>query len=236
MKLTLLGVNGPFPSAGGACSSYLLETDTTKILMDCGSGALAQLLKHVDLADIDAIIISHWHADHVSDMLVMRYLLDSTRWEESISVYAPVLPEPYKLLLNSTKYTFIHVDEPFTIGDVDISFIHVRHPITARAVKVTKNGRSICYTGDTNTCDGLDAFIDQCDILLCDTGVMHSAWSEKSPHLSAKLVGELALKANVKQLICTHINPRIDATKLLNEASVAFPNAKLARIDDYYYV
>ena len=46
LKLTILGCYGPYPKAGGACSGYLLEDETTKILIDCGNGVLSRLFLH----------------------------------------------------------------------------------------------------------------------------------------------------------------------------------------------
>ena len=68
MKLTVLGNNGPFPSAGGACSGYLLTNGQTKILIDCGNGTLSNLQKITGLESLDAIIMTHLNSDHSSDM------------------------------------------------------------------------------------------------------------------------------------------------------------------------
>lgn len=73
MKLTVLGNNGPFPSPGGACSGYLLEEDSTKILIDCGNGVLSNLQKICPFEDLSAIILTHLHSDHISDLMVLRY-------------------------------------------------------------------------------------------------------------------------------------------------------------------
>ena len=73
MKLTVLGNNGPFPAAGGACSGYLVIEGDKKILIDCGNGVLANLQKFIKLEEIDAVILTHLHSDHMSDMMVLRY-------------------------------------------------------------------------------------------------------------------------------------------------------------------
>lgn len=76
MKLTVVGCSGSFPSAGSACSSYLVEADGFRLLLDMGNGALGELQRHVGLYDLDAIFLSHLHADHCIDMcayFVVRY-------------------------------------------------------------------------------------------------------------------------------------------------------------------
>jgi ribonuclease BN (tRNA processing enzyme) len=75
MKLTILGNNGPFPGAGGACSGYLLSNEKCNILLDCGNGVLSNLQKLIPLKMLDAIILTHLHSDHISDMMVLRYAI-----------------------------------------------------------------------------------------------------------------------------------------------------------------
>ena len=75
MRLTILGNNGPFPAPGGACSGYLVESDSgeTRILLDCGTGVLAHLTQLTPDIHLDAVVLSHLHYDHMSDMLPMHY-------------------------------------------------------------------------------------------------------------------------------------------------------------------
>ena len=76
MKLTVIGNYGPYPrKSGTSCSCYLIEDKGVKILLDFGSGAIANLQSVVDIKDIDYIFISHLHYDHTSDLLPLRYLL-----------------------------------------------------------------------------------------------------------------------------------------------------------------
>ena len=101
MKLTILGNNGPYPCAGGACSGYLLSSDSgrTKLLIDCGTGTLANLSKHLAWDALDAVILSHLHFDHMSDMLPMQYALQFHSRAEALPVYAPLTPAPVRALL-----------------------------------------------------------------------------------------------------------------------------------------
>ena len=87
MKLTVLGCNGPYPEPGGACSGYLLENGATRVLIDCGTGVLARLTAIMPPEKLDAVILSHLHYDHMSDMLPMIYKLQGTG--KKLPVYAP---------------------------------------------------------------------------------------------------------------------------------------------------
>ena len=90
MRLTILGNNGPYPAAGGACSSYLLESDSgsTAILVDCGAGALARLEERLPIERLDAVVLSHLHYDHMSDMLPLHYALQFRPRARALDVYA----------------------------------------------------------------------------------------------------------------------------------------------------
>ena len=73
MKMTVVGFWGGFPEAGEATSGYLFEHDGFRLLVDCGSGVLAQLQKYITPSDIDAVVLSHYHHDHVADIGVLQY-------------------------------------------------------------------------------------------------------------------------------------------------------------------
>ena len=79
MKLTVLGCNGPYPAAGGACSGYLLEAENTRVLLDCGTGVLAALPARMAPEELDAVVLSHLHYDHMSDMLPLIYRMQGKK-------------------------------------------------------------------------------------------------------------------------------------------------------------
>ena len=128
MKLTILGCNGPYPAAGGACSGYLLESDSgdTCILIDCGTGALANLMASGALDRLDAVVLSHLHYDHMSDMLPMQYALQFDPRPTPLPVYAPEAPEAVRALLECPCYD-LWPAEDFTVGEMlyfDLAFFN----------------------------------------------------------------------------------------------------------------
>ncbi|MBL7493599.1 MBL fold metallo-hydrolase [Frankia sp. AgB1.9] len=71
MRLTVLGCRQGMPADGQASSSYMVSTGSARILLDCGPGAATALSSIAHPSDLDAIIISHLHADHCYDLLTL---------------------------------------------------------------------------------------------------------------------------------------------------------------------
>ena len=88
MKLTTLGCWGAYPYKDGGTTSYLVTSeDGFQLLMDCGSRAVTELEKEISPLDLDAVIISHYHPDHVADLGVLRHyfqLYPKHLWEPKI--------------------------------------------------------------------------------------------------------------------------------------------------------
>jgi len=75
MRLTVLGKSPSWQDADGACSGYLIEEDGTTILLDCGNGVFSKLRRYCDYINVDAVLISHLHADHFLDLVPFSYAL-----------------------------------------------------------------------------------------------------------------------------------------------------------------
>lgn len=233
MKLTILGNNGPYPCAGGACSSYLLSSDTTHVLIDCGSGALANLPRHIAFDNLDAVILSHLHYDHMGDMLPMQYALQFHPRCSALPVYAPDSPAPVRALLDVPCYALKPMQD-IQIGDIRFAFFPVRHPVKSFALRAECEGRVFVYTGDTNTIADLEAFARNADVLLADAGLNSEHWKEAAPHLDPEHCAQLAVQANAKRLLLTHLNPRYTSAQLEDEAHALRPDAVFVCIGESY--
>jgi len=76
MKLTVLGKSPAWTDAGGACSGYLVESDDGRaLLLDCGNGVFGKLRERRDYRDVEAVVVSHLHADHLLDLVPFAYAL-----------------------------------------------------------------------------------------------------------------------------------------------------------------
>ena len=225
MKLTVLGCNGPYPAAGGACSGYLLEAGDTRVLLDCGTGVLAALTAIMPPESLDAIVLSHLHYDHMSDMLPLIYRMQG---KKRLPVYAPLEPAPVRALLEGA-FDLRDIAGDGRVGEIAFTALPVRHPVPCCAVRYAAEGKALCYTGDTNTCPELTSFAAGCDVLLADGCFTDALWAENKPHLSARLAARLAREAGAKACVITHFTPGCDEKALLAEAREEYPEAVLAR-------
>lgn len=235
MKLTILGNNGPYPNNGGACSGYLLSSDSgnTNIIIDFGTGSLAQLPKHIQYEKIDAIMLSHLHFDHMSDMLPLQYALQFHPTNAPVPVYAPKAPEAVRTLLTAPCYDLKDMAD-VTIGEMNIHVFPARHPVPVFAFRIECDGKIFGYTGDSNTIEGMAVFMKNCDLLLADAGLSREHWSEKAPHYSAEECGKLAADAHANRLLLTHLNPRYTENELVAEARECFANVEFTMIGSRY--
>lgn len=239
MRLTILGNNGPFPAPGGATSGYLLSSGEIRICFDLGSGTLSRLTALMPPEDLDALVLSHWHYDHCADVLPLIFRLEACA-EQPLHVYAPVDENSLvrKAVQACSKIVLHDVapgDSPLIAG-LQVSIHAARHPVPAVMYRVEGEGKAFCYTGDTNTVEGLREFADHADFLLADGLFTDAAWTEGKPHLSARHVAELAEAACVRRFVITHLNPTIDPATLLKEARSVRLDAALTAIGDVYEV
>lgn len=241
MRLTILGMNGPFPAADGATSGYLLTCGDASIALDLGCGVLPRLTALTAPEALDALILTHWHYDHCADVLPLLYRLEArSAGSAPLHLYAPVDETSLvRKAVQGCKAVVLHDVRPgdaFTVGDVRIEAFAARHPVPALMLRMTHAGRTLCYTGDTNTTSGLADFARQADLLLADGLFPASAWAESKPHLSAALAAQLAAEASVRRLVITHLNPAMDPETLLREARAIRQDAVLAAMGDTYTI
>ncbi|MFC9425346.1 MULTISPECIES: MBL fold metallo-hydrolase [unclassified Streptomyces] len=233
MKLTVVGCSGSFPSAGSACSSYLVEADDFRLLLDLGNGALGELQRHCGLYDLDAIFLSHLHADHCIDMcgyFVARYYRFDGGRCDAIPVYGPEGTEQ--------RLTTAYADTPsdkamsevfdfhtlkpgsgsFDIGPFSVRTEKVAHPVDTFAIRVEHEGRSLTYSGDTGVCDPLVELAEDTDLFLCEAAFTYGKEDVEGLHLNGREAGAHAARARARRLVLTHVPPWTDGDRNLADA------------------
>ncbi len=237
MRLTILGMNGPFPAPGGATSGYFLSAGAASIALDLGCGSLARLTALTPPEELTALLLTHWHYDHCSDVLPLLYRLEACA-REPLHIYAPADEKsPVRQAVQACKKVVLHDVQPgeaFSVGGVQVQTYAARHPVPAVMYRITQDGKTFCYTGDTNTIDGLTDFAREADFLLADGLFTSDTWAEGKPHLSAAHVAKLAKDAQARRFVITHLNPALDPQTLLREARAIRIDAALAECGGTY--
>jgi ribonuclease BN (tRNA processing enzyme) len=233
VRLTVLGCAGTFPGPSSPCSGYLVEHDGFHLVVDLGAGALGELQRHIGLLDVDAVYVSHLHADHCIDLVAYSY---ARRYHPDGA--APVLPVygptgTAKRILDSYEEPPSHgLQEVFDfrevgpgrreIGPFTVTSKQVNHPIECHGLRLEAGGRSLAYSGDTGQSPDLVALAHDCDLFLCEASWAHSPRHPSGIHLSGREAGEHAEKARAGRLVLTHLVAWADAAQILREASAAF--------------
>lgn len=213
------------------------------VLIGCGSGVLSNLFRHIPVESLDAVILTHLHHDHISDIQVLRYAIDlSRRYDRpvhQIPVFAPATPEHLATSLQSDGNLIVgqisHGTELNMFGTL-VRFHAMEHPVETYGVSFEKNGRKIAYTGDSIPCDNLKTLLQGADLAVMDAGSLERFRRPVMMHLTAAECAAYAAEANVKRLVLSHLLPLFDEQEILDEARTAYPDALLARIGDTYTI
>ncbi len=234
MQLTILGNNGPFQSAGGACSGYLITEGDTRILIDCGNGVLGNLLKFTRFEELDAIILTHLHSDHISDMLVLKYAVEikinKGMMNKPIKIYLPDEPlEEFKRFDVKGVFDVQTISESLMLqfGDLKINFKQMKHPVKCFGISVSNGTRRFVFSGDTSWTEDIIEFAENCDMLMLDSGLLaDQKTNENVPHLTSRECGIIAKQARVKRLLLTHFWPETAIGEYVKEARENFKDTE----------
>ncbi|MDO9536435.1 MAG: MBL fold metallo-hydrolase [Bacillota bacterium] len=245
MKLIILGSYGPYPPAGGACSGYLLEHMGFYVLLDCGNGVLSRLQQFISPNKLSAIIVSHLHSDHISDLFILRYALqlelEQGVRDSPLQLISPDQPSdeyfrlPYK---NVYQLETITEKERFTIGPFQFSFLKTIHPVCCYAIAVFVEGiKILVYSSDTEYFPELADFARGVPMFLCEANFLTEDLQKGARnHLSAFQAACLARDAGAEKLLLTHLPPFRNPQSYLDEALIAFKQVKTAEEGKVYFI
>jgi len=249
MRLTVLGKSPSWQDAGGACSGYLIEDGETAVLVDCGNGVFAKLRERIDYVDVDAVVVSHLHADHFLDLVPFAYALTYAPRQQPVPVppwpgtdtparprlIAP--PGAHGTLrrvvgswgnedLIETAFELEEYEEASrpAVGPLRFEFRSVPHFTETFAIRIasTNGGGKLAYGADSRPSDDLCRFVTGADLLLIEATLPRPERTGVRGHLTPAEAGEHAREAGVKRVVITHISDELDATWARTEASRAF--------------
>lgn len=229
MKLTIVGFWGGYPKANEASSGYLLEHNGFKLLLDCGSGVLSKLQNFLMPEELDGVILSHYHADHIADIGVLQHarLIQGFLGKKvpTLPIYGHQLDEEafskltYKQITEGIAY---NPQNTLSVGPFAIQFLRTNHPAPCFAMRIEAEGKTLVYTGDTSFKEELISFSTEADLLLAECNFYPEQDGKAAGHMNSLDVGRLACDANVKEVILTHLPHYGEVTNLIQEASSVY--------------
>ncbi len=229
MKLTVLGSGTGWITLSRSSPSYLVSLGDYHLLLDMGPCSLRQLLRAgITLNDISAIFISHFHPDHISDLIpflfATRYNLGYSRKEgfelithrNFLEVYEGlkkafgqwVCPPEGILKLKLIDQEFAS----FILGPFYAETLKVSHNPESLAIKLEGFGKTLVYSGDTGFWEPLAEFAKDSDLLILECA--NSEDFSVPTHLGPKEIVEIAKIAHPKKLLLTHFYPHSENPNL----------------------
>ncbi|MFF3174902.1 MBL fold metallo-hydrolase [Streptomyces sp. NPDC057900] len=234
-SLTVLGSATPYPGTDNPCSGYLVSSGGTRVWVDAGSGTLGPLRRHARLDELDAIWISHLHADHCADLLTAYYgaLYADIRLEAPIPLYGPpgtadrlahfLTNGPDRSPVESAfAVTELYDGHQVTTGPLRLTSRAVAHGMPAFALRVEAAGRSLVYSGDTAPCAALTELAGGCDVLLCEAESAQPPAEGEQVHHTPEEAGDTAAAAGAGRLLVTHVGPFLTPGQAVERASARF--------------
>lgn len=222
--VTVLGSSAMFATPERACSGYLLQLGDLHVWLDAGAGTWRNLIQHVDFANIDGIILSHRHPDHVSDVFQAFHArhYGGPVPMDSIPVWAPGetierITGYYRELGQGFNVKEISEGETAEEWGAKVSFVRMAHPPETLGVRVEFNGAALAYSADTGAEADFDRLAGDTSVFLCEATFQNSdePWFG---HLSAAQAAQIATRVRAKKLVLTHLPPGRDFGLSLTEA------------------
>ena len=249
MKITVLGKSPSWQDAGGACSGYLIEADGTTALLDCGNGVFGKLREQVDYVDVDAVLVSHLHADHFLDLVPYSYALTYAPKQQPVPVHTwsgtdeparPRLIAPpgarqvfrrvvgawgnEDLIENAFELEEYAPGDTVAVGSLTAEFRPVPHFIDTFAVNLTAAGSAgkLTYSADTSPGDEIVECARDADLLIVEATLPRPERTGVRGHLTPREAGEHAKLAGAKRVVLTHISDELGEEWAREQASAAY--------------
>ena len=232
-------------STAGRSSGYLLEAAGRRVLVDCGPGAVAALASHGGPEGLDAVVVTHAHADHCLDLMGMGYAL---RCPDPLDRRIPLLlPESMTVVARRfddlfgvpTSATMARpIDQSFTLRPLalarpepvelfpglSLEAFPARHAVESAALRFTASGAVVTFSSDTTWTESVVAAASGAGLFVCEATYLEAdeATLERNGHLTARMAGRLARESGARRLLLSHLSYPTDAARALADAGEAY--------------
>jgi ribonuclease BN (tRNA processing enzyme) len=249
VRLTVLGKSPSWQDADGACSGYLVEEDGTTVVIDCGNGVFSKLRRFRDYTRVDAVVISHLHADHFLDLVPYSYALTYAPRQQPVPVHRwpgtdnpcrprliapPGATETFRrivgawgnedLIENAFVLEEYAPDDTPVVGPFKFTFKSVPHFTETFAIRVTSanSGGDLVYGADSRPSEEVVEFARDADLLLVEATLPRPERTGERGHLTPREAGEHARRAGARRVVITHISDELDLLWAQTEAGEGF--------------
>ena len=229
-ELIVLGSGTGVPSLRRGSPGLLLISDSTYVLIDSGPGTLRRMLEAgVTYQDIDLLLYTHIHPDHVSELVPLLFACKYSHlprkknllcvgglgfedyFEKLKNIYgAWIEPQSYQLKIKETS------ESPFLLRDLKISSKPMAHISESVGYRIGfKNGKSMAVSGDTDYCQNIVDLALQVDLLVLECSFPDGQKVEG--HLTPSLAGRIGSESRCKRLLLTHLYPACDEFDIVSQ-------------------
>ncbi|MGC8658902.1 MAG: MBL fold metallo-hydrolase [Desulfomonilaceae bacterium] len=233
MKITILGSGTATPSLGRNSSGLFVQTSDLRMMVDMGSGTLRRMCEAgIDYKEIDLIILTHFHPDHVTDFIsflfASNYAYGPMRtlpfhvlgptglkqfFDRLVEIFGKwVIPVQDRLILQEMSGT---APDEFKLRDLLIRSVPAAHSFPCLSYRLEAEGKTLTISGDTDFSEDLIRLSEACDTLICECSMPDSM--KIAGHMTPSECGLLAQRAAVKRLILTHFYPPCDSIDVVSE-------------------
>ncbi len=248
MKLTVVGSGTAAPEPDRVCSALFLEVADTRILLDCGPGAVHHMARfRLSWQRIDHLVVTHFHNDHIGDIPTLFFALKwgtSETRSAAMKVWGPAgLQDRFDRMAAAFGD---HVGDPGfpvqlielrpgsgpSLADgVSLASARTAHTNESLAYRIqTASGPSLGYTGDTGADPALGIFLAGVDLLVAECAFPDD--EARDNHLTPSSLAALARAADPGRLLVTHVYPSLAAQDIPGLLRAAGWTGETTRAED----
>jgi ribonuclease BN (tRNA processing enzyme) len=249
LRVTVLGKSPSWQDAGGACSGYLIQEDGTNLLLDCGNGVFGKLRERIDYTEVDAVVISHLHADHFLDLVPFSYALTYSPKQQPVPVHDwPGTDDPARprliappeagatfrrvvgawgnedLIEKAFELEEYAAGDEVSVGPITASFHPVPHFIDTFAVNLGAQGGDVklSYSADTSPSEEIVEIARDADLMIVEATLPRPERTGHRGHLTPEEAGDHAKRAGAKRVVITHLSDELGEDWAREQAEAGF--------------
>jgi len=229
IKLTMIGTGTVRSIDSRACSAYIIESPDSTLLIDCGPGSWLRLNDFKkDIIKIDHIFLTHFHPDHIIDLIMIlftRYHMPSQQ-PRSVHIWGAtglrqffnLMVEAFGDWLQDPMFKVIELQASiYNISNLTLTWLPVKHAPESIGYRFETNQKVISIPGDSGYCQEIMNLSQDADIAILECSFPDD--KAEDYHLTPSQVGEIARQASIQKLILSHLYPEVLQTDIKHEVS-----------------